>query len=325
MSRSDPRTIRHKGIRYEVLGSELIQHRKYLLLQQLTVRNTQRWLALAQPGSALAELCVLHQLPAAIATPQRLNILRNLSGHVPFLPRILDHEIRPDQVLVVTDWVPGKSLGRYLGYRDFNSRWIHPIEALRLYKGLVQTICGLHRWTGVIHGDINPDNLILRAKSHWLVLIDFGSSWRSLDAAHREEGEGSRAPWSAPEVLDGSPANELADQFSAAAICFQMLTNRTPYDGLGGIAGRLPQQTELWTPPSHFAAASHPMTRHVWTLIDDHLKRTLALNPTSRFSTNREWLNAACSLFTQVRTDVDSTADRWWTRTISRIVQRLRG
>lgn len=92
----------------------------------------------------------------------------------PSVPKVLDYEFPENPSIenpcfAVFEWIDGSTLQRVSGGRP------HSIdEALRLVSHLARVIEQIHS-AGVMHRDIKPDNIMIRADQ--LVLVDFGIAW----------------------------------------------------------------------------------------------------------------------------------------------------
>src|ERR1039457_4642327 len=90
-------------------------------------------------------------------------------------------------------------------------------DALRYAMQLADSLRKLHD-TGKAHGDVTPSNLALAAGG--------------LELLPAREGlAGSITPYSAPEVVQGRPADARSDIFSFGAVLFEMLTGRRAFAG----------------------------------------------------------------------------------------------
>lgn len=87
--------------------------------------------------------------------------------------------------------------------------------------------------TGVVHGDLKPDNIIFDPESHRVEIPDFG-----IAAAPAAPGEYQLTRggfiigtllYVAPETLGGHSVTPAADQYSLATIAYFLLTGRLPY------------------------------------------------------------------------------------------------
>ena len=87
-----------------------------------------------------------------------------------------------------------------------------------------------------MHRDVTPANILLDPDGPWLA--DFGVA-RRLDAtAMTAEGQlVGTAGFLAPEVIEGRPAGPASDRYSLAAVAFEALAGRPPFERRRG-AGR---------------------------------------------------------------------------------------
>jgi hypothetical protein len=123
---------------------------------------------------------------------------------------------------VSMEYVPGGTLRARL-----RERGALPADELgATARGLLEALGFVHRH-GVIHGDVKPSNLLLRAPGS-VVLADFGAA-----ALIEEEGVAGRdAPagtplYLAPEHFRGARPSPLTDLYAAGAILWEMATGRS--------------------------------------------------------------------------------------------------
>ncbi len=150
--------------------------------------------------------------------------------------------------------------------------------ALKLAKG----VAALHR-AGIIHRDIKPDNIIIEPSRQneqmGLKLIDLGvARLRYMDdvpdlrAAANRNTPGTPS-YMAPELFDGSPGDELSDQFAVGVTIYRMFTGAYPYG-----------EIEPFSHP-RFRSAVPLQTRRpdlpAW--LDRAISRAVAVRPNERF------------------------------------------
>ncbi|MBB5077074.1 serine/threonine-protein kinase [Nonomuraea endophytica] len=95
------------------------------------------------------------------------------------------------------------------------------VEACDLFGQAAAGLDAAHR-AGVVHGQIDP-NSFRRAGSGVLKVVGFG-----IQGAD----QGPVTPYRAPEQLDG-PGGPAADLYALAAVCYEMLCGRPPFEGEG--------------------------------------------------------------------------------------------
>lgn len=108
-----------------------------------------------------------------------------------------------------------------------------PLEAVRAIVGqLARGLRALHRLE-MFHQDLRPENVIIDATGTARI-IDFGAVQVAGIEADAQLGHAAIPPgtlqYMAPECLQGAPGSARADLFSLAAIAYQMLSGRLPYD-----------------------------------------------------------------------------------------------
>ncbi len=301
MSRQPPSTIRYRGRTLKVREELRLKGHRYWV----TARLGQSGRRLQVYDPAAKALRVVHNLPDSPAAKQQLAALRRLDRQGGAVPILLDSERTGNNWRLLTTWVEGDSLASYLGMaREGRKPWPSVYESVRLFRGFVHGLCQFHLFTGSIHGDISPANLILQAQPITLMLIDYGSAWPIVQAAAQGNGDGATPAYAAPERLGEKSAGPLADQFSASVVFYEMLTGKLPYDGMGGRAGYAENRDtfeEAYQPPSQLAMAPQSVPKEAWKAIDALAKRALHLDAPTRFSNSREWRQAVDQAWDAVR------------------------
>jgi serine/threonine protein kinase len=117
-----------------------------------------------------------------------------------------------DLPFLVTEWVEGKTLRQAVEDKAVPGG----IESA-LLGGLV-ALKELHR-RGLVHGDINPGNILIGEHPEAVRLVDPAPS---LDGIANQQGEGrlvlTNPAFTAPEVLNGAPMTPAADLFALGAV-----------------------------------------------------------------------------------------------------------
>ncbi|MEV4893384.1 protein kinase [Nonomuraea sp. NPDC055795] len=116
------------------------------------------------------------------------------------------------------------------------------VEACDLFGQAAAGLDAAHR-AGVVHGQIDP-NSFRRAGSGVLKVVGFG-----IQGAD----PGPVTPYRAPEQLDGQ-GGPAADLYALAAVCYEMLCGRPPFEGEGEeLAERI--RTDAPEPPTRHRPA----------------------------------------------------------------------
>ena len=154
-----------------------------------------------------------------------------------------------------------------------------------------QTAAGLdyaHR-RGIVHRDIKPQNLLLRAEDNRLLIADFGvAKVLQGGSAQTQTAAIGTVAYMAPEQFEGRAAPSI-DIYALGCVLFQLLTGRVPYGGpatqamyshLNAPVPSLQERTEGRLP-----ASFQPV-----------IERALAKRPEARYATAGELAHAFESL-----------------------------
>jgi serine/threonine protein kinase len=256
----------------------------------------------AGPGGELRSLAIV---PMSPAVRQHVKILKRVSAGSSNLPLLLDYENRGEQLILVSSWIPGPDLARYVeDIRRGQQLQPSATEAFKLVRGLAHGLGQLHRRATIVHGDLKPANLILGSGPARLVMIDFGSAWLTCRTQTRDEGDGVSSAYAAPELQCGQFSDARSDQFSASVILFELLTLKLPYDGLGGSAGRpefAARMQHKLVPPSRLSPDRSSLPKRLWQAVDEVVLQGLALDPNERFTATRLWIDALDRIHAQLK------------------------
>jgi len=318
-------TVRVRGRTRQFISRRRVRRREYYLLERVGSPFRERYLAfdpLAGPGG---DFFLVQVWPSGPATEQQFRVWSRLKDDS--FPRVVEWERVNGDTIVVLNWVEGVSLADYFEHLRAGRRPpVDPGQAVRLIHGLTHAVGKLHRKFRVAHGDIQPANVILTSHPSRLVLIDFGSSWTAEAAALRLEGDGHHRCYAAPELQTNSTQVGFhADQFSVSVLLYELLTQKLPYDGLGGKAGRpefAERAKQSLIPPSKVSAACKSLPWSMQLQLDQIVVRGLALNPCDRFPDRHVWLDALFEISARMRLPPErSSAERAVTRVIDWFVK----
>lgn len=117
------------------------------------------------------------------------------------LPTLRDYFVAPDgSCVMVMSFIKGKDLFKILE-KDY-PKGIDPEHVCWITQRLLNALHYLH-FSGVIHGDIKPQNILIVPEDHNAVLVDYGLS--SIKPKSVTRPLGCTAAFAAPEQLDGRP------------------------------------------------------------------------------------------------------------------------
>ena len=137
--------------------------------------------------------------------------------------QILDSDVEGSRPYVVTRYVPGPSLDRYVAQHGP----LLPEALLSLAQDLSDALSAVHV-AGVVHRDLKPANVLLHDGRP--VLIDFGIAHGADDARITATGLVMGTPgFLAPEILDGAKVTVATDWWAWAATLAFAASGRVPF------------------------------------------------------------------------------------------------
>ena len=122
------------------------------------------------------------------------------------------------------EWIAGGTLRARLAAHPGG---LPAAEVAATARGLLATLGFLHG-QGIVHGDLKPSNLLLRAPGD-VVLADFGAAVQvDREAGAARLGEAGGTPlYLAPEQFQGAPASAETDLYAAGAILWEAATGHS--------------------------------------------------------------------------------------------------
>ncbi|CAM9387977.1 unnamed protein product [Sphacelaria rigidula] len=135
---------------------------------------------------------------------------------------------------IVMEFASGGELYEHLTSNAELEQW----EARDLLREIAEAVAHLHS-RGVVHGDLKPENLLLReppevaartGTSGSVLLADFGSSFMINNGGEGGANGGYTVAYSAPEVVCEGSMDQSADVWSLGVIAYVMVKGRHPFD-----------------------------------------------------------------------------------------------
>ncbi|HEY6560537.1 MAG TPA: serine/threonine-protein kinase [Polyangiaceae bacterium] len=185
---------------------------------------------------------------SALARFQREADIISRLAH-PHIVQILDFDTTEDGApYIVMEMLEGESLAQRLATRGR----VELVECVRISAQVASALASAHS-AGIVHRDLKPANIYLvnvGGEQNFVKLLDFGISKHASSAALTGEFDILGTPdYMAPEQAMGRTAlvDPRADQFSLAAISYEMLAGDTPFaaDDVSSVLGRVINDTPL--------------------------------------------------------------------------------
>jgi eukaryotic-like serine/threonine-protein kinase len=192
--------------------------------------------------TALGRTVAVKVLPPAITgEPERLRgllatveQLRELSH--PNIAMLFENSHEGEHRFLVFEFVQGQPLAALI-----NGRALHVRRALEFGINLADALADAHA-VELIHGDINPDNIMITPKDR-AKFMNFGLSRFTAGGTSRVS---AASPYVSPEELTGGTPDSRSDIYSLGAVMFEMLTGRRRARGLvlSGLNATVPEELE---------------------------------------------------------------------------------
>lgn len=203
----------------------------------------------------------------------------------PNIVDIYDYGAHDNTYFIAMQYIEGADLKTILHRKG----QLTPEQAVAIVDGALRGLGAAHE-RGIIHRDVKPQNLLVRAEDGLVKLTDFGIA-RALGgvqvtAAGHTFGT---AHYMAPEQASGRELSPATDLYAVGVVLFEALTGRLPFEGDSAL--QIGIQHLSATPPLVTAFAPGvplPLTQVV--------ARALAKAPSERFATAtamRQALHAA--------------------------------
>ena len=188
-------------------------------------------------------------------------------------------------VYIAMEFLDGKGLDHYIDNDGFPSLR----EKIQVVKQIAGGLDYAHK-REVIHRDVKPGNIIITERNE-PKLTDFGLA-RFSDASMTMSGTILGTPnYMSPEQVQGKKVDARSDFFALSVIFYEMLTGIKPFAGETITTVIYKVVNEEPEAPSRIDP-SLPKT------VDQFIKKGLAKNPSDRFQTGLEYIEALEQLLT---------------------------
>lgn len=216
---------------------------------------------------------------------QEIAVLELLGGVV--APRLISQGTYGGRAYGVLEWIEG--VGPDVLVEDYTiGDDLEASEALLSLCGRILSAYAELHARGVLHGDVRPSNILVE-ETGAVRLVDFGLSRAGDQQEESYSPRGGTEPFLDPEcarsLRQGSappPLTEAGEQYSVAALLFQLMTGEH-YCRFGYSRREVLDQI-VSTPPRSFAQCGVP----AWPKVERLLGRALEKSPECRFSSLRE-------------------------------------
>jgi len=203
-----------------VIGPYLVQDR---IGQGASAIVHRGWHDDLQRTVAMKFLPLLHQPLAKSRFVREARALRRLDH--PNIVEVLDTGEYEGTPFMVFDFIPAGSLADQMALQPLTSA-----EAMAILDGIAKGLDHAHKH-GIIHRDVKPANVLLNSAGA-PVIADFGLARLLEQPSATATGMFAGTPaYMSPEQAEGGEIGPRADQYSLAALAYELLTGQVPFPG----------------------------------------------------------------------------------------------
>jgi serine/threonine-protein kinase len=203
-----------------VIGPYLVQDR---IGQGASAIVHRGWHDDLQRTVAMKFLPLLHQPLAKSRFVREARALRRLDH--PNIVEVLDTGEYEGTPFMVFDFIPAGSLADQMALQPLTSA-----EAMAILNGIAKGLDHAHKH-GIIHRDVKPANVLLNSAGA-PVIADFGLARLLEQPSATATGMFAGTPaYMSPEQAEGGEIGPRADQYSLAALAYELLTGQVPFPG----------------------------------------------------------------------------------------------
>lgn len=161
------------------------------------------------------------------------------------------YELMEDEgrCFITMEYVPGQDLKRLI--RQTGQLTVG--KSISIAKQVCEGLVEAHK-LGVVHRDLKPHNIMINKEGNARIM-DFGIA-RSLDAEGITDANVmiGTPKYMSPEQVEGQVVDQRSDIYSLGIILYEMVTEKTPFDGDTALSIALKHKTQAPPEPREFNA-----------------------------------------------------------------------
>src|SRR5437016_4448984 len=207
------------------------------------------------------------------------HILLNLND--PHIVRFVDYSNDPNMPFIVMDYIDGQNLK----YHMITHGPMEPLRALNYTRQIAEGLDIAYK-QGVVHRDIKPQNILIDNKDE-VKITDFGLA-RSRETVTLTQSNVfmGTAYYIPPEQAEsGRSADTRSDLYSVAAVLFEMLTGRPPFEGETAVDIVIKHMNEKVPSICRIRTDLPPE-------LDQFMQKAMSKSPDDRYITPKEFIAA---------------------------------
>ncbi len=207
------------------------------------------------------------------------HILLNLSD--PHIVRIVDYGNESIMNYIVMDYIDGQNLKYFM----INQGQMEALRSLNYARQIAEGLDAAYK-QGVVHRDIKPQNILINSKDV-VKITDFGlaRSRETITLTQSNVFMGTAYYISPEQAESGRSADTRSDLYSVAAVLFEMLSGKPPFEGETAVDIVIKHMNDQVPSLSRIRPDLPPE-------MDAFLQKAMAKLPANRYDTPREFIAA---------------------------------
>lgn len=194
----------------------------------------------------------------------------------PNVVRLIDSgELHEGKPFIVTEYFKGKTLKDLLN----SGVQLNALRTARIVSQAANALGAAHQ-SGVLHRNLKPEDIILTVSEKGMEQVKVTNFAVSEGFADDEN-----LAYQSPEQIAGKPITFAGDIYSLAAIAYQMLTARLPFNAKSASEMLKLQREGLALHPTNMRLDLSPA-------VDEVLEKALSFNPAARYPKARDFGDA---------------------------------
>jgi serine/threonine protein kinase len=179
--------------------------------------------------------------------------------------------------VLAMQYVQGKTWERQI----LESKHLNWIQSVRIAIDVLKALEYAHG-RGVVHRDMKPSNVLVRAHDHMATVMDFGIAKMTTSTKLTATGQTmGTVRYMSPEQVRGQEVDLRTDIYSLGATMYESLVGDTPFDGSTHFEIMTKHLSEAPKRPTTLGIEVPPQ-------VEDALMRSLAKRATDRFESARD-------------------------------------
>ncbi|MFY9947618.1 MAG: serine/threonine-protein kinase [Candidatus Sulfotelmatobacter sp.] len=204
------------------------------------------------------------------------------------------------QMLMIMEYIDGQPLDQLPNKDQIQPHPPDPHRAVPLIMQVLAALSYAHQ-RGVIHRDVKPSNVLVRADGT-VKLTDFGIASRAGDP--RLTGPGMALGslyYMSPEQIKAFPVDARSDIYSVGVTLYEIVTGRRPVQGDSLFSIMAAHLQQIPVPPIQ-------LVPHIPPELSSIIERSLQKSPEDRFQSAEDFRAALSNVYPDVRPHVATTA-----------------